>query len=269
MTTADRAEELKLQGNKYFNKGKFCAAIDMYTEAIVLAPKRSTYYSNRALCHCKLEKWGDCRDDCHAALQLDAMNAKASSMLGTSHMHLLAFDMAVDALQKALSSAKKVEKYGNFQDDIAAELKRVKKRQWYHEQEQRIARHAKSMSQLRRLFQNQSIEHVREVETKIDGADALMAYVEHMAETFEKDMHPGGVPDYFMCPISMEVMCDPVTTPNGVSYERRCLEKHLRSNGAVDPLTREQLTLDMIRPNTSLRGAIQDYLDKNAWAYEF
>ena len=31
-------------------------------------------------------------------------------------------------------------------------------------------------------------------------------------------MYPGEVPDYFMCPIGMEVMRDPVTTPKGASH---------------------------------------------------
>ncbi|KAE9347909.1 hypothetical protein PF008_g7609 [Phytophthora fragariae] len=206
-TAADRAEQLKLQGNQCFQKGKFLAAIDMYTEAIVLAPGRSLYYSNRALCHSKLQRWESCRDDCQAALKFDALNAKASYVLGTSLMHLLAFDAAVEALNTALSSAQKTDKPRAFQQDIATELRRVKKRQW-----QRSASRVTT---------------------------------------------------------SMEVMHEPVTTPNGVSYERRCLEEHLRHNGAIDPLTRKKLTLDMLRPNTSLRAAIQDYLDKNSWAYEF
>uniref|UniRef100_A0AAV1TF76 Uncharacterized protein n=1 Tax=Peronospora matthiolae TaxID=2874970 RepID=A0AAV1TF76_9STRA len=32
---SDRADQLKLQGNTFYHKGKFRAAIDMYTEAIV------------------------------------------------------------------------------------------------------------------------------------------------------------------------------------------------------------------------------------------
>lgn len=88
MTTRERADLLKLKGNQCFQKGKFNAAIDMYTEAIVrharrlarpplplyslifndepprtrspsrdaqvLIPSQSTYYSNRALCHSKV-----------------------------------------------------------------------------------------------------------------------------------------------------------------------------------------------------------------------
>uniref|UniRef100_A0AAV1TEX3 E3 ubiquitin-protein ligase CHIP n=1 Tax=Peronospora matthiolae TaxID=2874970 RepID=A0AAV1TEX3_9STRA len=233
-----------------------------------MAPGRSIYYSNRALCHLKLEKWSHCRDDCQLALKFDALNAKASYMLGTSYMQLLDFDMGVEALIKALKSAKKTQKSASFQNDIVAELKRVKKCQWHHEQQQRIARHVEAMSQLRRLFGDNQKDGVMDVGANNDKIDALMAYVEHMAQTFEKDMYPGEVPDYFMCPISMEVMRDPVTTPNGVSYERHCLEEHLRLNGTIDPLTRKKLTHDMFRPNTSLRAAIQDYLDKNAWAYE-
>ncbi|UIZ25324.1 hypothetical protein KXD40_009035 [Peronospora effusa] len=96
-----------------------------------------------------------------------------------------------------------------------------------------------------------------------------MAYVEHMAACFEKEMYPGEIPEYFICPISMEIMQDPVTTPNGVSYERRCLENHLQRNGEIDPLTRKQLTVDMLRPNKSLCAAIEDYLKKNVWALEY
>lgn len=225
-TAADRAEQLKLQGNQCFGKGKFHAAIDMYTEAIVLAPGRSLYYSNRALCHSKLERWESCRDDCQLALKFDALNAKASYMLGTSLMHLLAFDAAVEALQTALSSAEKTHKSKAFQLDIATELRRVKKRQWHHVQKQRVARHEKVKGQLQALF---GARHTAELldarqsgagatRTGADEADALMAYVEHMAACYERDMYPGEVPDYFMCPISMEIMHDPVTTPNGVSY---------------------------------------------------
>lgn len=265
MASADRAEQLKLQGNHCFQKGKFLAAIDMYTEAIVLAPGRSTYYSNRALCHAKRDEWEKCRHDCGLALKFDALNAKASYMLGTSLMHLVSFDAAIEALETASTSAVKTKKPKAFQDDIDAELKRVKKNQWLYTQNQRVRCHEKMKTQLEVLFKT----HAR-VDTRLgeEEADTLMAYVDHMATCYEKDMYPGHVPDYLMCPISMEIMHDPVTTPNGVSYERRCLEEHVRRNGAVDPLTRKQLTLDMLRPNTSLKAAVQDFLEKNPWAFE-
>ncbi|TYZ59363.1 hypothetical protein PybrP1_002916 [[Pythium] brassicae (nom. inval.)] len=271
MTTRERAELLKLKGNQCFQKGKLNAAIDMYTEAIVLNPTQSTYYSNRALCHSKLEHWASCRDDCVQALKCDALNAKASYLLGSSHVHLRCFDEAFEAFRKALASAEKTSKSKAFQHEIVVELRRAKKTQWQYNQTVSITHHEAMKAQLAELFR------AAQPPLAVPGGpgtaagpelDALMAYMESLAVKHERDLYPGEIPEYFVCPVSMEIMVDPVTTPNGISYERKCLEEHLRKNGPVDPLTRKQLTFEMLRPNTSLRAAIQDFLEKNPWAFE-
>ncbi|KAJ0112290.1 hypothetical protein Patl1_01507 [Pistacia atlantica] len=46
-----QAEQLRLDGNLYFSKDRFGAAIDAYTEAITLCPNVPIYWTNRALCH--------------------------------------------------------------------------------------------------------------------------------------------------------------------------------------------------------------------------
>jgi STIP1 family protein 1 len=222
----------------------------------------------------QLENWVSCRDDCELAIKNDPLNAKASYLLGTSLARLLVFDAAVEALQRAQASADKTHKSAAFRGDIALELRRVRKQQWLHEQEKRRARHEKVRAQLGRLLASRRVAEVFEGGSSAgareiaEEMDAMVAYVEHVFASVEQDMHPGDVPEYFVCPVSMEIMHDPVTTPNGVSYERSCIEQHLRANGPVDPLTRKRLTLDMLRPNTALREAIQDYLDKNSWAFE-
>lgn len=224
----------------------------------------------------QLENWAPCRDDCEMALKCDPLNAKASYLLGTSLTRLLAFDAAVEALQRALASADKTHKSAAFRNDIVVELRRVRKQQWHHEQAKRLARHEKVRAQLGGLMASRRVAQVFEDGNAAAGGarqaaedmDAMVAYVEHLFASAEQSMHPGDVPEYFVCPVSMEIMHDPVTTPNGVSYERSCLEEHLRANGPIDPLTRKRLTLDMLRPNPALREAIQDYLDKNSWAFE-
>ena len=40
-------------------------------------------------------------------------------------------------------------------------------------------------------------------------------------------------PEFFTCPISMQVMRDPVVTPSGRSYERACIEEVIRTGGKV------------------------------------
>ena len=41
----------------YFQKGKFGAAAEAYTEAITLEPGNAALYQNRALCYQKQSKW--------------------------------------------------------------------------------------------------------------------------------------------------------------------------------------------------------------------
>ncbi|TMW63927.1 hypothetical protein Poli38472_014632 [Pythium oligandrum] len=270
MASQERAEALKQKGNACFQKGKFNAAIDMYTEAIVMDPTQTTYYSNRALCHSKLQNWASCRDDCQQALKCDAFNTKASYLLGVSQQHLLAFEDSIAAFKKALHSAEKTKKSKAFQEEILVELRRAKKQQWLRSQETKLKQLDDVKQQLAQLFatQAQVAENRGASKAEMSALDETMAYVERLANKEEQSMQLGDIPEYFICPVSMEIMLDPVTTPNGVSYERHCLEEHLKKNGAVDPLTRQRLTLDMIRPNNSLRSAIQEYLEQHPWAFE-
>ena len=51
------AEELKAQGNALYQRGKWGAAIDAYTDAILIAPRWLPVILNRALCHRKKKLW--------------------------------------------------------------------------------------------------------------------------------------------------------------------------------------------------------------------
>ncbi|CAK7349414.1 unnamed protein product [Dovyalis caffra] len=76
--TAKQAEKLKQEGNKCFNKDRFQAAIDAYTEAITLCPNVPVYWTNRALCHRKRNNWTKVEEDCRKAIQLDHTSVKSS-----------------------------------------------------------------------------------------------------------------------------------------------------------------------------------------------
>jgi tetratricopeptide (TPR) repeat protein len=45
------------QAKLYFQKGKYVAAAEAYTEAITLEPDNASLYCNRALCNQKVNKW--------------------------------------------------------------------------------------------------------------------------------------------------------------------------------------------------------------------
>lgn len=43
------------------------------------------------------------------------------------------------------------------------------------------------------------------------------------------------VPKYFICPISLQIMKDPVTTITGITYDRDSIEHWLFTNKAMTP----------------------------------
>jgi tetratricopeptide (TPR) repeat protein len=62
--------------------------------------------------------------------------------------------------------------------------------------------------------------------------------------------------EHFMCPISLEIMEDPVMTVDGSSYERASIEAWFQKTDR-DPLTNEIVTSKALIPNKTLKSAIQ------------
>jgi hypothetical protein len=75
------------------------------------------------------------------------------------------------------------------------------------------------------------------------------------------------VPQCFLCPITCELMLDPVVTPSGHSYEKAPLAHYLTSVKAEDPLSRKPVSAEQLAPNLGLKDAIQAWLAENPWAH--
>lgn len=67
-------------------------------------------------------------------------------------------------------------------------------------------------------------------------------------------------PHEFCCPMTMEVMTDPVVASDGHTYERTALER-IFSTSKISPLTREKLNIKIAIPNLNLKKRIRDYPD--------
>jgi len=65
-------------------------------------------------------------------------------------------------------------------------------------------------------------------------------------------------PQPFVCPVTLELLHDPVTTPYGHTYERSALFEHLQ-HWQSDPLTKQPLTIEQVFPNFALRQALEEY----------
>ncbi|KQJ82572.1 E3 ubiquitin-protein ligase PUB23 [Brachypodium distachyon] len=70
------------------------------------------------------------------------------------------------------------------------------------------------------------------------------------------------VPSYFLCPISMEIMRDPVTLSSGITYDRDSIERWVFTDGHGEcPMTKQRLGAGDREPtpNHTLRRLIQGW----------
>ncbi|MBA0746806.1 hypothetical protein Gogos_009289 [Gossypium gossypioides] len=73
------------------------------------------------------------------------------------------------------------------------------------------------------------------------------------------------VPPFFICPISLEIMKDPVTVPTGITYDRESIENWLFSGkNTACPVTKQVIADCELTPNHTLRRLIQSWCMSNA-----
>ncbi|KAJ6963964.1 E3 ubiquitin-protein ligase PUB24-like [Populus alba x Populus x berolinensis] len=75
------------------------------------------------------------------------------------------------------------------------------------------------------------------------------------------------IPEYFLCPISLQILKDPVTTITGITYERESIEQWLKTarGNPTCPVTKQPLPGDSeLIPNHTLRRLIQSWCTLNA-----
>ena len=67
-------------------------------------------------------------------------------------------------------------------------------------------------------------------------------------------------PNFMMCPITHELMTDPVIARDTHSYERNALQEWFDSGNTTSPLTREIILPDLI-PNQNLKTVISEWVE--------
>ncbi|XP_062109777.1 E3 ubiquitin-protein ligase PUB24-like [Humulus lupulus] len=74
------------------------------------------------------------------------------------------------------------------------------------------------------------------------------------------------VPHYFTCPISLQIMKDPVTVITGITYDRDSIEQWLyKIQNHTCPVTKQPIPLDSdLTPNHTLRRLIQAWCTDNS-----
>ncbi|EEF32796.1 E3 ubiquitin ligase PUB14, putative [Ricinus communis] len=81
-------------------------------------------------------------------------------------------------------------------------------------------------------------------------------------KVFSKHRSPV-IPDDFRCPISLELMKDPVIVSTGQTYERSCIQKWLDAGHKTCPKTQQTLLHTALTPNYVLKSLISLWCENN------
>ena len=272
-------KELKDQGNKYFNANKYESAIESYSKAIALNPNVPTYYTNRALCYIKCNRWAQAVQDSKAALERDSGLVKGHFYLGTALLELDKLDEAIKHLQLAFELAKK-DPSSYYDDTISSRLRIARKKNFSLQEEKRLQEEIDLQSYLNRLIledKDRKANKLREENEDYDEASGDIARLEEESDKNVAELNSlfakvderrqtRDVPDYLCGKISFEILKDPVITPSGITYDRKDIVEHLERVGHFDPVTRTKLTQDMLVPNYAMKEVVDDFVSKNEWS---
>lgn len=91
----------------------------------------------------------------------------------------------------------------------------------------------------------------------------ILASCSGQASTDKNHKVPPVIPDDFRCPISLELMKDPVIVSTGQTYERSCIEKWLEAGHGTCPKTQQNLSNTTLTPNYALRSLIAQWCEAN------
>ncbi|KAM1153186.1 U-box domain-containing protein 3-like [Malus sylvestris] len=109
---------------------------------------------------------------------------------------------------------------------------------------------------------------VSDVRGELDQINQIVVLVSHIREFMVKIEHletASGVPipSYFRCPLSSELMLDPVIVASGQTYERSSIQKWIDHGLTLCPKTRQRLSHTNLLPNYTVKAMIESWCQEN------
>ena len=282
------ADALKEQGNKAFKEGDYAAAEELYTQACQRFSRNPLLFTNRANARLKLQRWEGAVNDCLKSIEISgrSQNHKAYYFLAQAQLSLhhpnealssalTAYEQVRDPAPTTKTSPKDLETFSSFvlkckkakfsardrdrerrQGGLRAEFEDTLERNKQRDLDE-VSRElqAGSMGQVEAYERNQEV--LTHFESKVGELRSVFALAD------PANHKPREIPDHLVDMITFEPMHDPVMTRNGHSYERSTIYEHLKRS-KTDPLTREPLTMDELRPNYGLKAACDEFWESGA-----
>ncbi|KAE9587254.1 putative aminoacyltransferase, E1 ubiquitin-activating enzyme [Lupinus albus] len=109
--------------------------------------------------------------------------------------------------------------------------------------------------------------HMEQIIAVLEKSDSITSAREKETKYYEKRNSLGRRPlaplHSFYCPISLDIMVDPVETSSGKTFERSSIERWFAEGNSHCPLTMLPVDTSVLRPNKTLRQSIQEWKDRN------
>ncbi|KAG8389203.1 hypothetical protein BUALT_Bualt02G0204500 [Buddleja alternifolia] len=140
-------------------------------------------------------------------------------------------------------------------------------------QESQNLKLGKLMEHIEEIFKCQkegeipSADHILTVRTfdQIMRAIVLMSHIRDYVLKLENFKSVNGIqiPSYFRCPLSLELMSDPVIVASGQTYERAAIQKWLDHGLVTCPKTGQELSHKNLIPNYTVKALTANWCDEN------
>lgn len=117
-----QAEAYKEKGNEEFKKGNFDKAIEFYTYATEMDPRNHVFYTNRALCYDKMQKYDKALRDAEKSLELKGDWEKGHFRRAAALQKLARFQEALDAYDRCLGLNPNDANYKKSYDECKREM---------------------------------------------------------------------------------------------------------------------------------------------------
>lgn len=113
------------------------------------------------------------------------------------------------------------------------------------------------------LVQTQAENWIAEKEAVVSDARHTM-YILRGESPWPQSAPPAtDPPEHLCCPITLQVMNDPVVASDGQTYERSAIEAVLRQRNPRSPMTNEPFTSTVVFPNVRQRAMSRSWYEEN------
>jgi len=127
-----------------------------------------------------------------------------------------------------------------------------------------------------RLYENRALQEIiKEAKTKTNTGDTndFVKSLQNIQNNMKTNLSHlvnrslltsnlrGPLPNAYYCPITLDLMYDPVIDTDGTTYDRRAIINWIRANGK-SPFTRKELKVESLYPNNAIKDLIHSELDK-------